>query len=388
MRDVIVIGAGPSGLNAAKILKRRGFDVLTVEKKAAVGGHVICAGIVGREVFDKFDLRQDSVLEEIQKIRVVSPNINSLIYEHPSTFAYAVDRDRFDRHFFDGDPQNGWDIELNSEVNDIQVKPNSVAVYTKIGGEERNKHSARMVIIATGVRYDLHRKLGLGVPKDYLHGVQAECRLGKLDCTHVFVGRNVARGGFAWLVPTEEGKARVGLITEKDPIGCFHRLIKDYYPDCLESLDESLLQFKPIAQGLVSKTYGERVLALGEAAGQVKTTTGGGIYFGLLCSEIAAQVVCERFDEGDFSKSRMASYEKLWKKAIQKEIIIGYYARKFCAKLSDKQIEKTLQIIQTDGFIPMMKERGNFDWHSELVLLFMKQLPFWQSFKKKFGRSI
>jgi flavin-dependent dehydrogenase len=299
-----------------------------------------------------------------------------------------VDRERFDRHFIDGELKDEWDIELNSEVYDILVKPKSITVLTKVSGEEQKKHMARVVIIATGVRYELQRKLGLGVPKDYLHGVQAEFHLGQLDCTHVFVGRNLARGGFAWLVPTENGKARLGLITEKNPIGCFHRLIKDYYPDCIEGLDESLLQFKPIAQGLVSKTYGDRVLALGEAAGQVKTTTGGGIYFGLLCSEIAAQVVCERFDEGDFSKSRMASYERLWKKAIQKEILIGYYARKFCGKMSDRQIEKTLKIIQTDGFIPMLKEKGDFDWHSELVLMFMKQLPFWQAFQKKFGKSV
>jgi flavin-dependent dehydrogenase len=152
-------------------------------------------------------------------------------------------------------------------------------------------------------------------------------------------------------------------------------------------LDKTRIQFKPIAQGLTSKTFGERVLALGEAAGQVKTTTGGGIYFGLLCSQIAAQVILKRFDNGGFSEGRLAEYEKLWKKALQKEIRIGYYMRKICAKLNDGQIESLFRIIQTDGFLPLVRERGNFDWHSDLLVLLMKRIPIWQVLKSRFRKD-
>jgi flavin-dependent dehydrogenase len=137
----------------------------------------------------------------------------------------------------------------------------------------------------------------------------------------------------------------------------------------------------------MSKTYGERVLAIGEAAGQVKTTTGGGIYFGLLCSEIASRVILKRFQEGIFSEGRMAEYEKSWKKALQKEIRIGYYARKLCAKLSDSQIESLFRVIQTDGFLPLVRERGNFDWHSDLLVLLMKRLPLWQLLTSRFKKD-
>jgi geranylgeranyl reductase family protein len=387
MHDVIVIGGGPSGLNAARKLAGKGLDVIVLEKKSGIGKHVICAGIVGHEAFNKFDLSQDSILREIQSIKIVSPLSNVLNYTHPRPLAYAVDRERFDTYLARRTARRELNIRLNAEVLDISLGKNSALVWTKVDGQSYKQYSARVVLIATGVRYDLHRKLGLGSPKDFLQGVQAELNIGPVDCTHVFLGKDIAAGAFAWLVPLSNGLVRVGLITQKNPKGCFHRLIEKYYPEKMENLEENRIQLKPIAQGLVSRTYAERVIALGEAAGQVKTTTGGGIYFGLICSEIAADVVMEGFKREDFSSSMLSSYEELWKKALKKEILVGYYVRKLCAKLSDKQIEKTVQLIQTNGFIPLVEEKGSFDWHSDLIFHFLRRLPLFHIFKSAFIRE-
>lgn len=383
MHDVIVVGAGPSGLNAARILAERGLDVLILESKNEIGKHIVCTGIVGQEAFREFDLSSDSILKEIKKIKLVSPNSNSIIYEHPYPFAYVVDRERFDRILFQEAHSKGADIKLGNEVMDISVENNSINMLTRIEGKNHKKYSAQMAIISTGINYKLHKRLGLGYPKDFLKGVQADLKIGNIDCTHVFVGRDIATGAFAWLVPIGGKTVRLGLMTESDPRRCFGHLINRIYPERVENMEENSVQFKAIAQGLVSKTFGERVLAVGEAAGQVKTSTGGGIYFGLVCSEIAAKVVVRKFKEGCFSAKDLAEYEKLWKKAIQKEILIGYYARRICAKLSNAQIEKMFRIAQNDGILPFIKERGNFDRHSELILLLLKRLPLLKYIKRK-----
>jgi geranylgeranyl reductase family protein len=375
MYDVIVIGAGPSGLNAAKRLAEGGLNVVVLEKKSEIGIHTVCTGIVGKEAFRGFDLSRDSILMEIKKIKMVSPFGSFLIYQHPTPFAYVVDREKFDKYLADIAQLKGVEIELKNQVMDISVNKNYVEVLTKVKSKCLRKYSAKIAIIATGIDYKLNKKLGLGYPKDFLNGVQAELEIGNVDSTTVFVGKNIAPGAFAWVVPIGEETVRIGLMTVKDPKVCFQHLMEKLYPKKMKDLDKKRIQFKAIAQGLISKTYGDRVLAVGEAAGQVKTTTGGGIYFGLLCSEIASQVVLKRFEEGCFSAKALAEYEKLWKNAIKKEILIGYYTRKICGKLSDFQIEKMFQIAQSDGIIPLIKDKGNFDWHSELIISLMKRIP-------------
>jgi digeranylgeranylglycerophospholipid reductase len=387
MHDVIVVGAGPSGLNAAKILTKKGLDVLVLEKKREVGEHVVCAGIVGEEVFSRFQISEEAVLKRIKEIKIISPHSNVICYEHPEPFAYVVDRERFDRSIALNSGTINIPIQCNSRVEDIVVEKDFVQVKTAANGKPHENYKALTVLIATGVNYNLHKKLGLGYPRDFLHGVQAELDLGDMDCTHVYLGKSIAAGAFAWLVPLESGNVRIGLITETDPGGCFRRLIAQHFPSSLSRLNRTRIQFKPIAQGLISRTYGDRVLTLGEAAGQVKTTTGGGIYFGLLCSEIASRVILKGLVKGDLSRNTLAEYEKLWKKALQKEIRFGYYTRKICAKLNDSQIEKIFKFIQSDGIIPIVQERGNFDWHSDLLLLLMRRIPFFQMFWSRYREN-
>jgi digeranylgeranylglycerophospholipid reductase len=384
MYDVIVVGGGPSGLNAAGRLAQEGLKVAILEKKDGIGEHVICTGIVGEEAFDEFSLSRDSVLMNIKKVKLISPLSRSLSYDHPVPFANVVDRAKFDRDLAQRSLARGAEIKLRNEVSDILVNSNSVEVLANREGRYRERYLAQVVLIATGINHRLQKGLGLGYPKDSLNGVQAELALEGVDSTQVFVGNRIAPGAFAWLVPIDRNRVRIGLMTERRPDECLKQLIQSHFPDSSAALSKKQIQFKPIAQGLVSKTYGDRVLAIGEAAGQVKTTTGGGIYFGLLCSKIAADVVAEGFVKGDFSSRMFVNYEKLWKKAIKREIVVGYYTRRVCSKLSDSQIESLFQIAQTDGIIPLVKAKGNFDWHSDLILSLVKRIPFWQILKGQF----
>ncbi|MFQ5721687.1 MAG: NAD(P)/FAD-dependent oxidoreductase [Candidatus Aminicenantales bacterium] len=376
MNDVIIIGGGPSGLNAARRLAERGLRVSVLEKKPEIGKHVVCTGIVSLDAFKEFDLSKESIMKEIRRIKAVSPFFSSLIYEHSRSFACVVDREKFDNYLGDKASAKGAEIRVENRVTNVTVHKNKVEVSTRRAGKFTEKYSAQLAIIATGINCNLQKKLGLGYPQNFLNGVQAELNIGDGDYTSVFVGRDIAPGAFAWVVPVGNETVRIGLMVDKNPKKCFKRMIEKFFPQIKSNLERNRIQFKPIAQGLVSKTYGERVAAVGEAAGQVKTTTGGGIYFGLLCSDIASGVVMRRFEEGCFKAKKLAEYEKLWKKAIKKEILIGYYARKICGKLSNTQIERMFQIAKSDGIIPLVREKGDFDWHSNLVLALFRKYSF------------
>jgi flavin-dependent dehydrogenase len=191
--------------------------------------------------------------------------------------------------------------------------------------------------------------------------------------TSVYFGRDVAPGGFAWVVPSAPGKARVGLVSSSDAAAHFELLRERLGWPELESGEP---KYKAIAQGAVAKSVSDRVLVLGEAAGQVKTTTGGGVFFGLACSRIAAEAVRGAFRSGDFSAAGLSAYESGWRSLLRREIRVGEAARRILTGLSDAKLDRLFDLARNDGMIPIVRDRGNFDWHSDLILALLKRLPF------------
>jgi flavin-dependent dehydrogenase len=84
----------------------------------------------------------------------------------------------------------------------------------------------------------------------------------------------------------------------------------------------------------------------------------------------------------------LAEYERRWRKALEKEIVVGYYTRKLCARLSDGQIEGLFHLARTDGIVPIIRERADFEWHSGLIFALLQRLSFMRPFRpRKTGSS-
>ena len=378
--DVIVVGGGPSGLHTARLLSEEGLNVILFEKRQDVGEPVVCTGIVGNNVFDEFQLPRDSVISEVQDVRMVSPYQTTLAYRHTEPFACVVDRSAFDRELARLAAEAGSRVECGAFVRNIEVAEDHVDVT--VVREEMDGHAstfrAQALVLATGVSSTLHRQAGLTTPQNFFNGVQTEVPRNGNDYTTIYIGNRIAPGAFAWAVPAGQ-RVRIGLVTEGDSKASFDKYMSRYYSKDWENGARDRTRYKPIIQGALSRTFGHRILAVGEAAGQVKTTTGGGIYFGLLGSRIASQIIVDNLKKNDMSAKAFAEYEKTWKKEFHREILIGYYARKIFSKLNDGQIERLFQLAQNNGVFPYIKENGNFDWHSDLILGLAKKSPLFHS---------
>ena len=120
----------------------------------------------------------------------------------------------------------------------------------------------------------------------------------------------------------------------------------------------------------IQRSFARRVMAVGDAAGLAKPTSGGGIYYALLSGEMAAKVAHEALVDGDFSAKRLGRYERGWKFVIGKELRIGYYTRMIYESLGDRQIERLLKtFLSADVQHELIdSEDFSFDWHSRIIM--------------------
>jgi len=132
---------------------------------------------------------------------------------------------------------------------------------------------------------------------------------------------------------------------------------------------------KTIPVGTLTRSYRDRILVIGDAAGQVKPTTGGGIYFGHLGARIAAEVLDEALSSDNLTATQLSCYQKQWKAKMGKELFLGYRARQAYIKLRDSQIEGIFSVLDSSGTAESLLNSGNFsfDWHSGLILASLKR---------------
>lgn len=380
--DTIIVGAGPAGSHCARLLGQHGRRVVVLEKKSQAGAKRSCTGIIGTECLQLFPHGSISVLSHFNSATVYSPSGKPLRVEKLQPQAYMVDRSVFDNQLVQKAREAGAEFSFNTPVERIETTPKSVRLAVKRKGQSFCLE-AKTVVIASGFGFRLTQMLGLGRIDHFAVGCQTEVAT-TITGLEVYSGREVAPGFFGWLAPFAPGRARLGLLTrEKNAAslmtGLWEKLkSRGKVISPLSELHYGAIPLKPL-----SRTYANRALVIGDAAGQVKPTTGGGIYYGLLCAAIAADCIHEAIMKEDFSSARMSRYQESWHRKLLRELQIGCLARGLLQKLTDKQIDRIFDIILAHGIHEALLEAEDFsfDWHGRLILRALK----YQGFQKPFG---
>jgi len=370
--DVVVIGGGPAGSYVAYKLAGMGYGVVVLERKEKLEERVCCTGIISQECVDSFAINNNVILRQVNSARLFSPSGRWLRLWRQEPQACIVDRAAFDMAVANRAQGKGAEYVLSSLVRDIEVKDDRVNVEAIRFGERLN-FEARVVVIATGFGSKLSEGLGLGKASDFVIGAQAEVETTGVDEVEVFFGQEIAPGFFAWLVPTSPSKALVGLLSRRSPGLYLKKLMSALLAEGKIASTEAELSYGGILLKPLTKTCRQRLIVVGDAAGQVKPTTGGGIYYGLLCADIAANTLHRALENDDLSTKGLASYERQWRRKLERELKIGYYARKFYERLSDRHIDRIFDIIKSNGIDEALLEAEDlsFDWHGEAVLRLM-----------------
>ena len=382
--DVIVVGAGPAGSYIAYELASLGYDVAVFEEKSASGLNVCCTGIISTECIQSLGLGTDVILTEVNSAKFFSPSGRCLRLQAEKVQAYVVNRLLLDKALASKAQSQGAQYFFSSPVIDIIPGKDSIQVEA-LCSAAKEIFIARAVILANGFRPKLPRKLGLGKIRNFLIGAQTEIEARNMDGPEIYFGQEITPGSFAWLVPISTNKAYVGLLATSRAKLYLQKFLNNlFYQGRITSRDVEIRQ-KAIPIGTLARSYGDRVLAIGDAAGQVKPTTGGGIYFGHLGARIAAGVLDEALSSDNLTAGQLSRYQKQWKVKMGRELSLGYWARQAYAKLSDGQIEGIFNALDSSGMAESLLNSGDlsFDWHSSLILAGLKRISAYPLLKTK-----
>lgn len=377
MHDIAIVGGGPGGLYAAYRLAQAGLDVALFEEHPVAGNPVHCTGVLAVEAFDEFGIPDTSILNELKTAQFFGPSGGSIEYSTPRLEALVIDRAAFDRTLFEMATNAGVTVHVGARVTALTITDRAALTVGK------TRIEARACILACGANYTLQRRLGLGMPALHLQSVQLEVPASNPGHVEVHFGADVAPKGFAWVVPVyrdERPFARVGLMCDRDARDYFNRFLARVGPrwqtgtqGCYDGGRESRGKMLPLAP--IEKTYADRLLAVGDAAGIVKATTGGGIYYSLASAAIAAEVLIEACGADDFRESALSAYEARWQALLGEELKAQRDLRDVADRLSDADIESLFELARTDGIMPIVRRTATFNRHRHLIMALLSHPP-------------
>jgi digeranylgeranylglycerophospholipid reductase len=218
----------------------------------------------------------------------------------------------------------------------------------------------RLLIAADGPRSTIARIRGLERAKVYLAGIQADVPY-EMDGRFVEIYPDASPEFFGWAIPLGSGRARVGL--------CGLTNVKERFSTFLGQFGGSCIHFVTgtLPLGVMPKTFGDRILYVGDAAGFAKPTSGGGVYTGVRSARHAAAVAIECSESGSFDDGALSRYEHRWQADIGRELATGMRLWHIRQRMTPEDIDALCRALDDPGVLQVIREYGDMDRPSALV---------------------
>ena len=358
----MIVGAGPIGLRLAHLLARDGFEVLVLEEHPEIGNPSHCSGLFSTHIFEIVGMEnRRGILHGSGRAKIVSPSGKVLEIGDERNRAYVVDRVEFDRSMARDAINSGAEIILKERVRRVRY-PEIITT--------RGDHRSRIIVGADGINSVVRKSMGIQAPM-IIGAAQVIARYDyeSEDTVEIFLGSHVAPGFFAWAIPLFDGMAKVGLAS----YGHSWPLLKNL----LRRIDAKPLSVHGggIPIGTTSRTYGDGTIIVGDAAGQVKATSGGGVYPGLRAVECAHSVLRESLEKGDHSGDFLKRYEACWRGTIGRELANALYIHSFYRKIKDNEFDRIVEELNREDMKRIINEYGDIDYPSRVVWKLLRRNP-------------
>lgn len=390
--DIAVVGGGPAGLFAAKSAVERGSNVLLFESKEKIGFHEHCAGLLsvdGLESLELTNLPSDVIQNNnIIGARIYSPSGNLVTVSKGSTTAYVVDRVRFNQYLSSLAEEKGVKIKTSTSI--LNIKRNGNGVVLQTGKKTLSvKTQAKLAIFAEGRFPKLNAQVKLPSPpreKVIFASMYVMSNINDIDPKFVelYQTQKFAPDFFAWIIPIDEESAKIGIGSQYSPSGKYLEKFVLKHPIAKEKLKQAKIEKKtsgaiPLSS-YIKRTYTDNVLVVGDAAGQTKPTTGGGVILGGIASRFAGEVAADSIAANDQSAKYLSRYEKLWKKEMKTNLFVMKHVRQYLNTLTDKETEKLFLLLSKPKIKDIVSQIGDVDNQKKVVFGLLLRYNLWPFF--------
>jgi len=350
--DVTIAGGSVAGLLCAREISAKGFSVLVIEEDYEIGTPEHCGGLVsitGLEELGIIPFRK-TFEHMIESAEITSPNGNKFTINSKKQKVVEISRRELDKQIAFQAQKNGAVIKVRTsfqEITDTGIRTNEGKVECKIFVDARGVSS-------------LIQKDRTGILSSAQYEIYANwIKKGKVE---VIFDQEKYPGFFAWIIPSNEGKGKIGIAGKGINVA--------------ETLDEFLKEkgqfstirkiFAPIwIKGPIEKFVEGKTVIIGDAAGQAKPTTAGGIFTSGMGGVYAGQAICKFLKTNEISD--LQNYQKRWMDRFGKEFEKQLLARKILERITNQTINKLFESI-TPEIIKEISEKDDFDFHTSSII--------------------
>ena len=350
--DAVIAGGSVAGLLCAREIASKGFSVLVIEEDYEIGTPEHCGGLVsiaGLEELGVIPFRK-TFDHMIESAKVTAPNGNNFTINSKKQKVIEISRRELDKQIAFQAQKNGAVIKVRTsfqEITDSGIRTSDEKIDCKI------------FVDARGVSSLIHKDR-TGIISSAQYEIYADwIKKGKVE---VIFDQEKYPGFFAWVIPSNEGKGKVGVAGRGINVA--------------EVLDEILKEkgihstirkiFAPIwIKGPIENFIDGKTVIIGDAAGQAKPTTAGGIFTSGMGGVYAGQAISKFLETNE--QSDLEEYQKRWKTRFGKEFDKQLLARKLLERIDNQTINKLFESI-TPEIIKDISEKDDFDFHTSSII--------------------
>ncbi|MEJ2293675.1 MAG: NAD(P)/FAD-dependent oxidoreductase [Candidatus Lokiarchaeota archaeon] len=365
--DVCIVGASIAGNFLSYLLSKTNLRVVVIEEHKEIGLPLQCAGIISQKISKLISLPDKVIKNRVQIAKFVSPSGTSIELSGNET-PFIIDRILLDKHFSAlAQTNENLRLYLGEKVKSLSIHKKTINHSISIATSKRII-KAKLLVGCDGPISFVGNFLNVRNKLLYATQIRIKARFSEEKAVLVFNPR--WKELFGWIIPEGQKIFRIGIASSDHIMENFKVFLKNLNISFQDKIDQ---QGGLIPYGMMNKCAFNNIILLGDAAGQVKATTGGGIIMLITAAKIASKCIQKAFRSNNFSKKYLKShYETPCKKSIGRELKIHFLIRKILESFDSNDFDSIFTIIKENQIEQIISVYGDMDFPRELVFKMLK----------------